>query len=287
MRLLPILLALALQLPSTEATTWICPMHPDVRTTQEGKCPRCGMTLVVLRPDTSAPFLLDVTRQTAGSGSLRLSFAVRHPVTKALANQFVTVHDRPAHLFVVSSDLRVFEHLHPEPQADGRLQLDWKPQAGGRYHLFLDIVPVGALPQMLEAVVPVSGPPPDAPAQGLAMMATDHGAQASLEAGRVLAGEWAHLTFKLTDTATGGELSGWEPWLGAWAHVFTVRDGATEPSHGHPEDHDVVREAGVTSVALDVMFPRAGQYGVWLQIQRKGEVITLPFRIEVLAATAQ
>jgi hypothetical protein len=28
------------------ATTYICPMHPDVRQSTPGKCPRCGMALV-------------------------------------------------------------------------------------------------------------------------------------------------------------------------------------------------------------------------------------------------
>lgn len=29
---------------------YTCPMHPDVRQAQAGKCPRCGMTLVRIRP---------------------------------------------------------------------------------------------------------------------------------------------------------------------------------------------------------------------------------------------
>ncbi len=287
MRLIPLVLALLLQAPAA-TTTWICPMHPDVRATVEGKCPRCGMALVTLRPDTSAPFLMDLSKGPTGAdGTLHLNFVVRHPVTRATVSEFVTVHDRPAHMFVVSSDLRIFEHVHPEPQPDGRLRLDWKPPAAGRYHLFLDIVPAGALPQLLETVVPVGGAKPGATGEEPSMMAVRDGVQASLEAGRVVAGEWARLLFKLTDAKTGSELTGWEPWLGAWAHLFTIRDGATEPQHGHPDEHDAIREAGLTTVGLDVMFPRAGEYGVWLQIQRNGEVVTLPFRIDVLAATAR
>jgi hypothetical protein len=119
------------------------------------------------------------------------------------------------------------------------------------------------------------------------MTARSGGATAALEAGEFVAGNWARLTFKLTDSATGGPLDGWETWLGAWGHLFTIREGATEPQHGHPDEHDAIRNGPVTSVGFDVMFPRGGQYGVWLQIQRKGEVITLPFRVEVLAATVR
>lgn len=28
------------------ATTYACPMHPEVTSEHEGKCPKCGMTLV-------------------------------------------------------------------------------------------------------------------------------------------------------------------------------------------------------------------------------------------------
>jgi hypothetical protein len=31
---------------SAAATAYICPMHPDVRQSASGKCPRCGMALV-------------------------------------------------------------------------------------------------------------------------------------------------------------------------------------------------------------------------------------------------
>jgi hypothetical protein len=30
----------------TSEVTYVCPMHPDVVSKKEGKCPRCGMTLV-------------------------------------------------------------------------------------------------------------------------------------------------------------------------------------------------------------------------------------------------
>nr|WP_231854124.1 copper-translocating P-type ATPase [Gluconacetobacter diazotrophicus] len=33
------------QRPSSPGTVWTCPMHPEVRETQPGKCPKCGMTL--------------------------------------------------------------------------------------------------------------------------------------------------------------------------------------------------------------------------------------------------
>jgi hypothetical protein len=34
---------------------YTCPMHPDVRSSKPGKCPKCGMTLVPKAPDGSTP----------------------------------------------------------------------------------------------------------------------------------------------------------------------------------------------------------------------------------------
>ncbi len=31
------------------ATEYVCPMHPDVRSDQPGKCPKCGMNLVLTK----------------------------------------------------------------------------------------------------------------------------------------------------------------------------------------------------------------------------------------------
>lgn len=36
------------------AEVWVCPMHPDVRSPQPGRCPQCGMALVLEEPDTEA-----------------------------------------------------------------------------------------------------------------------------------------------------------------------------------------------------------------------------------------
>lgn len=30
--------------------TYVCPMHPDYTSKEPGKCPKCGMTLVVKKP---------------------------------------------------------------------------------------------------------------------------------------------------------------------------------------------------------------------------------------------
>jgi hypothetical protein len=37
----------------TPKTVYTCPMHPEVRSAEPGKCPKCGMTLVPVEPGQS------------------------------------------------------------------------------------------------------------------------------------------------------------------------------------------------------------------------------------------
>ena len=49
-----------------DATAYTCPMHPEIRQTQPGNCPKCGMTLEPVLPslmDEASPELADFTRR--------------------------------------------------------------------------------------------------------------------------------------------------------------------------------------------------------------------------------
>jgi Cu+-exporting ATPase len=52
---------------AAEGTTYVCPMHPEVRETKPGACPKCGMALepetLAATPDEANPELEDMTRR--------------------------------------------------------------------------------------------------------------------------------------------------------------------------------------------------------------------------------
>ena len=47
--------------------------------------------------------------------------------------------------------------------------------------------------------------------------------------------------------------------------------------HAHPD----TTAAGGSKLTFDVTLPKPGGYRIWLQIQRRGNVITLPFTLVV------
>src|SRR3712207_1965586 len=105
------------QVPPVE---WICPMDPDIRSQKPDRCRKCGMALVAGLPAPEEyPVDMSVTPRAArGGDEVTLRFRIKHP----RANSRVTlepIHEKLFHLFLVSKDLSIFRHEHPELQADG------------------------------------------------------------------------------------------------------------------------------------------------------------------------
>src|SRR5437667_11893162 len=109
--LLPIAAAVGAQnpvippLPSQNAgSVYICPMDPDVRSNNPGTCARCGMKLVANPPDPKEYHLdLTVTPRPLRVGEpASLKFEVHDPWKDRPVTNFVEVHERLFHAFVVS-----------------------------------------------------------------------------------------------------------------------------------------------------------------------------------------
>ena len=98
-----------------------------------------------------------------------------------------------------------------------------------------------------------------------------------LDATGLKAGREALLRFTLADAATGTAISDLEPFLGAAGHMLIVSADLTDANHAHPEE----QAARGPSVSFQPRMPAAGLYKLWVQFQRKGQVITVPFVVSV------
>src|SRR6185436_9870633 len=100
-------------LPSTPV--YMCPMDKNIRAHQPGKCPICGMTLVTSIPDP-VEYHLDLKADPPPRPNRRvhLAFAVSDPWKDQPVTKFSVVHEKLFHAFLVSRDLEVFMHGHPE-----------------------------------------------------------------------------------------------------------------------------------------------------------------------------
>ena len=94
-----------------------------------------------------------------------------------------------------------------------------------------------------------------------------------------MAGREQLITFDLQDAVTGAAVSDLEPYLGATGHLLVASADLAVASHFHPVA-EISGRAGPT-VVFQVLFPSPGDYRMWVQFQRRGQVLTAPFTFAV------
>ena len=258
---------------------FVCPMDPDIRAESPGVCSRCGMKLVLGLPAPAEyPVLLRTEPAAINPGiPVQMEFEVLQPRSGERQTEFETVHEKLFHLFWVSHDLQVFRHEHPVLGDDGVFRIEATFDRPGTYRLMGDFYPKGATPQMypmtlttsgfqepVETLVPAIGPDREPK--------RDRNVTVSLrtEPPEPVAGLLTLLFFEL-NTARG-----LQKFLGAWAHMLAVKDDLVTLIHGHPSIAD-----GGKLIQMNVIFPEPGMYRLWVQVQRRKKVNTVPFTVQV------
>jgi hypothetical protein len=265
-----------------------CPMHPDIRGRPGDKCPQCGMMLVRAAPADYSAYVLDLEtepRALRPRQKARVRFFVRDPRTHAKVRRFEPVHERVFHLFIISQDLGYFAHVHPALHRDGSLDVDVELPEPGVYQLIADFLPSGGSPQLVQKSIvtagytgPLVAPPQLAPDTADQIVS---GTRVKLTMPEPIARREQLVTFDVQDAATGADITDLEPYLGAVGHLLLVSDDLAIAMHSHPVA-EISARSGPT-VVFQMLFPRAGNYRMWVQFQRRGEVLTAPFTVPVRA----
>ena len=293
-----ILLALAMALTvaagaADDETAYMCPMHPDYTSERSGTCPRCGMTLVLATPfdmrDDQLEFQTLPSPVKAGA-PVTLLFTVLHPGSHQQVQQFELVHERPYHVFVISQDMNQYFHVHPEQRPDGRWAVDVTLPAPGYYTVLSDFLPKGGSPQFIARPLVTAGVTADLidagahlePDQNLTKTVDDMTAHVSYDPQRFVAGLYGHVTFHLTDTATGAPIHDLQTYLGAFGHSLIMSEDMVDYVHSHPIDTippgtNLEELRGGPDVTFEGLMPKPGRYRVWTQFRRHGTVHTFAY----------
>jgi heavy metal-binding protein len=263
-----------------------CPMHPDIRSAVAGKCPLCRMELVPIPPPRVGEYRMDVavTAAAGGRGASKLRLTIRDPVSGRPVSSFATIHERLLHLFIIDRQLEYFRHVHPQQISEGIFELR-EPIPAGQFMVIADFLPLSGRPQMLQRAIVTPGyraalfsVVPHLTVD-VSSEKVESGVQVKLDATMLKAGKEATLKFTLTDASTNTPITDLEPFLGAPGHVLLVNADLTDSNHVHPEEpatHGPV-------ITFHPMMPAAGLYKLWLQFQRGGLVVTVPFVVSVAA----
>ena len=212
--------------------------------------------------------------QTGRPALLRFKAPVRH---------LEHVHERPMHVMIISPDLAGFTHIHPEVTPYGDWEVNHTFHSPGRYRVYSEFTPPGANQRVEFFDVQITGPSqtPDVPPRPRVVLEN----AASLRAGRDL-----ELLFRVKEPVPQ-----WQPYLGAWAHVAIAGEALSSFLHAHPMENSEgkIRSNEVHShtpealgpppslIRVAAVFPKAGRYKLWLQMQVDGRVETTPFAIQV------
>jgi hypothetical protein len=87
-------------------------------------------------------FINDLSKIKAGDEVI-LSFSPKVKGDENIIVELETVHEKKAHIILVSEDLEYFSHLHPDYEGNGNYSVKTNLPFGGKYELFIEYKPKG------------------------------------------------------------------------------------------------------------------------------------------------
>ncbi len=208
-------------------------------------------------------------------------------------------HEQPIHMILVSEDLSEFAHIHPQLQPNGDWKVNYSFPYGGRYSIYADYTRPGEAASVSHFQVEVSGKgkPTATPRADADRTKTVDGLRVTLRApDRLRAGEDLALHFDVLDASTQLPADDLQPYLGSWAHILVVSADREDFLHVHPVENAIAPARNPwqhthaasgpspSTITAATGFRRPGIYRLWLQVQREGRIITVPFTLQAAPA---
>jgi heavy metal-binding protein len=281
-----------------EAAAYVCPMHPDYISDIVGKCPRCGMDLVLAAPYDTREYRLDVQTVPAvikAGEPATLRFKIFHPGTGDAITNFEVVHDKRYHLFVLSQNMEFFQHIHPDEQADGTWSINVTLPKPGYYKALSDFLPSGGSSQFISRQIVTAGYTGDLVGDSAQLVpdtvytktVDDLTATVVYEPATLVAGLFGHLRFSLTDTKTSRPVTDLQTYLGAFGHSLIMSEDMVDYVHSHPIDllpagTNLEDFRGGPTVTFEGLMPKPGRYRAWTQFRRNNKVYTFVSTFQVM-----
>lgn len=224
---------------------------------------------------TLADLRLPARSGVPGTYSFHIETYAKKPLTS-----YVTDLTKKMHVYLVTSDLAVYRHLHPTMAADGTWSGEVTLPQDGRYRLVTEFVTRGdggVKDQLLlgaESTVgaPVARTPVPPP--------TTEGTADDLTV-KILSAPSTGFEHRMRiGFAKDGTAASLGSYLGVYAHIsaFDVRTGALV--HMHPLGGPVVR-GGYAVLDFHTSFEQPGDYRMFVQTRVSGLVRTLPITVLV------
>lgn len=247
--------------------------HPETADAADG-----GQLLPGLAVSEAGYTLAPQTTAVRPGDAVPFRFIVNGPDGRPVTD-YVKSHEKELHLIVVRRDLDGFQHVHPTRAANGTWSVPLDLTVAGTYRVFADFEPRGLGRGLtLGTDLHVAGAYAPTPLPAPAPTAASGGYQVALD-GPAVAGRETRLAF--TVTRAGAPVTDLQPYLGAFGHLVSLRDGDLAYLHTHPEQDALPGDRGGPVIRFSTEFPTAGTYRLFLDFRTGGQVRTVAFTVEV------
>jgi hypothetical protein len=229
-------------------------------------------------------------------------------------------HGHLMHLFLIRMpEMDDFYHLHPDETAAGSFTEKMPAVSGGSYAVFADIVRESGFPDTMTSRIelppgdkgsPLLGDDSNAAAPKLSAVQAnrttvpidrDDHVEWVLDAHTLQAHKPALLRFRITDK-NGAPVNDLEPYMGMAGHLVILRRDLSVFAHVHPAGSvpmaalmllrkpsasgldsmaGMQHEAMTSEITFPYGFPQGGDYRLFLQVKRAGQVQTAVFDAHV------
>lgn len=195
------------------------------------------------------------------------------------------------HLIVVDSSLTSYQHLHPEFK-DGWFEIPVTFPKEGRYNLYLDFVPLGAIEQQIAVSVKTAGFTEAEEARSVEDIAVkeDKGYAVNIDFGQplkaaALSAGAQKISFEISKN---GELvKTLKPYLAAFGHMVMINTQTYEYYHVHPiQQKELAEDASggpkVEFIPMAMFQPiKPGVYRLFAQFNPDNNLIMTQFTVKV------
>ncbi len=196
---------------------------------------------------------------------VELNFKIYNASSGFPVQLFSTTYEKPMHLIIVDEDLAYFEHIHPTQTNDGFTIKTTFPH-WGRFHIYLDFQPLGAVEQQFAFIQDIGNPDLEGPhihndttrdkVFGNYRVIVDY--PSPLKASEMTVGN-QKFKFTILDAKTGQPITNLKPYLASFGHLVMINHLTYDYIHIHP-DNLVAPQVNSTS-GPDVSFTPIGIYG--------------------------
>jgi rubrerythrin len=280
---------------ASQATTYTCPMHPEVVSDKPGDCPKCGMALKPkghghAEPTMKASYATAEPLQVGNKADVIVRFS-KQDGSPVLLSDLKTAHTEKIHLLIIDTSLTDYHHEHPVPgDKDGEYKFSFTPKKPGPYRVWADLHPMKTDVQeyvVADIAATTEGEPLTdrsitnvAVVDGLTYTITWE--NPTIEKGKPVMGK-----LRITD-ADGKPFNQLEPVMGAFAHIVGFAEDFKTVVHIHPmgREPEDASERGGPELDFHLVPEGSGFIRLFAQVQIDEKAKFAPFGLNVVSAQA-